>query len=118
EQQKYKLARQVCLELIVHTKLEEEIFYPACREKQVDSDLLDQAQVEHDGAKLLIADLLQSEPGEEFYDAKVTTLSEYIKHHVGEEEQPRSGIFAKALKAGVDMAGLGQKIQARDRKST
>jgi hypothetical protein len=113
EQQKRQLARQVCLELIVHTKLEEEIFYPACREKQVDSDLLDEAQVEHDSAKLLIADLLRGEPGDEYYDAKVTTLSEYIKHHVSEEEQARSGIFAKAQKAGVDMAGLGQQIQAR-----
>jgi hemerythrin superfamily protein len=113
EEQKRKLARQVCLELIVHTKLEEELFYPACREKQVDSDMLDEAQVEHDGAKLLIADLLQGEPGDEFYDAKVKTLSEYIKHHVSEEEKPRTGIFAKAQKAGVDMTGLGQKIQAR-----
>jgi hypothetical protein len=113
EDQKAKLAHQVCIELIVHTKLEEEIFYPACREKQVDDDLLNEAQVEHDGAKVLIADLLQGSPSDEYYDAKVKTLSEYITHHVGEEEKARSGIFAKAQKAGVDMVGLGQKIQAR-----
>lgn len=113
DQKKRELARQACLELIVHTKLEEELFYPACRERQVDDDLLDEAQVEHDSAKLLIADLLQGSPGDDYYDAKVTTLAEYIKHHVGEEEQARSGIFAKAQKAGVDMTDLGQKIQAR-----
>ena len=113
DDEKQKLARQVCTELIIHTKLEEELFYPACREKQVEDDMLDEAQVEHDGAKVLIADILQCSPGDDYYDAKVKTLSEYIKHHVGEEEQARSGIFAKAQKAGVDMAGLGTKIQAR-----
>jgi hypothetical protein len=113
ESGKQTLVRQICTELIVHTKLEEEIFYPACREKQVEDDLMDEAQVEHDGAKVLIGDLLSAKPGDDFYDAKVKTLSEYIKHHVGEEEMPRTGIFAKAQKAGVDMAGLGQKLQAR-----
>jgi hypothetical protein len=113
ENEKRKLVRQVCTELIVHTKLEEELFYPACREKDVEDDMLDEAQVEHDTAKVLIADLLRGSPTDDYYDAKVKTLSEYIKHHVGEEEQARSGIFAKAQKAGVDMAGLGEKIQAR-----
>lgn len=113
DDEKGKLARQVCLELIVHTELEEEIFYPACREKNVEDEMLDEAQVEHDGAKVLIADLLRDSPGDEYYDAKVKTLSEYIKHHVGEEEKARSGILAKAQKAGVDMAALGEKLQAR-----
>jgi hemerythrin superfamily protein len=111
--EKEKLAHQICKELIVHTKLEEEIFYPACREKDVEDDMLDEAQVEHDGAKALIAELINGSPDDEFYDAKVTVLSEYIKHHVGEEEKPRTGIFAKAQKAGVDMSGLGQKLQSR-----
>jgi hemerythrin superfamily protein len=110
---KSKLAKQVCKELIVHTKLEEEIFYPACREKNVEDDMLDEAQVEHDGAKMMIAELISGSPDDEFYDAKVNVLSEYIKHHVGEEEKPRTGIFAKAKAAGVDMEGLGQKLQSR-----
>ena len=113
EDEKRKLAHQVCTELIIHTKLEEELFYPACREKDVGDDMLDEAQVEHDAAKVLIADILKGSPSDAYYDAKVKTLSEYIKHHVGEEEQARSGIFAKAQKAGVDMAGLGERIQAR-----
>jgi len=113
DDEKRKIVRQVCTELIVHTTLEEELFYPACREKDVDSELMDEAQVEHDGAKILIGDLLQNSPGDQYYDAKVKTLSEYINHHVGEEEQSRSGIFAKAQKAGVDIAALGEKIQAR-----
>src|SRR5205814_1875697 len=101
-EQKKTLAHQICKELIVHTKLEEEIFYPSCREKDVENDMLDEAQIEHDGAKTLIAELIADEPDDEFYDAKVSVLSEYIKHHVGEEEKPRTGIFAKAQKAGVD----------------
>lgn len=110
---KRELVRQVCLELIVHTKLEEEIFYAACRQADVESDLLDEAQVEHDGAKVLIADLLKGSPADEFYDAKVKTLSEYIKHHVGEEERPRSGIFAKAKSAEIDLTELGNHIKTR-----
>src|SRR4051812_38197681 len=111
--QKQDLVKQICTELIIHSKLEEELFYRACREKNVESDLLDEAQVEHDGAKVLISDLLSGEPGEDYYEAKVKTLSEYIKHHVAEEEKPRSGIFAKAQKAGLDMAELGSRLQAR-----
>jgi len=117
-EEKSKLAKQICKELIVHTKLEEEIFYPACREKNVEDDMLDEAQVEHDGAKVMIAELIAETPDDAFYDAKVTVLSEYIKHHVGEEEKPRDGIFAKAQKAGVDMNALGQKLQARKQELT
>lgn len=112
-EEKKKLAHQICKELIVHTKLEEELFYPACRQNGVEDDMLNEAQVEHDGAKVMIAELIEGSPDDEFYDAKVTVLSEYIKHHVGEEEKPRNGIFAKAQKAGVDMAGLGQRLAAR-----
>jgi hypothetical protein len=92
------IAKQICLELTVHTITEEEIFYPACREAGVESDMMDEANVEHDGAKALIAELEIGSPGDEFYDAKVKVLSEEIKHHVKEEEQ-RGGIFAEARKA-------------------
>jgi hemerythrin superfamily protein len=110
---KKELARQACNELIVHSMLEEEIFYPACREKNVADDLLDEAQVEHDSLKLLISDLKQSEPDSPFFDAKVSVLSEYVRHHVREEEKAITGIFAKAQKAGVEMDLLGQRLQER-----
>lgn len=113
DEKKAELIKQICSELIVHTKLEEELFYPACREKNVEDSDLDEAQVEHDGAKVLIAELINCSPGDDYVDAKVTVLSEYIKHHVGEEEEPSEGIFAKARKAGVDMNALGARIQAR-----
>jgi hypothetical protein len=114
--EKATLARQICKELIIHTKLEEEIFYPTCRDAGVEDDALDEAQVEHDGAKLLIADLMREDPDHAYRDAKVRVLSAYVKHHVGEEEKPRTGIFAKAKKAGVDMNGLGQRLAARKRE--
>ncbi|MBV9569667.1 MAG: hemerythrin domain-containing protein [Alphaproteobacteria bacterium] len=111
--EKSKLAKQICKALIVHTLLEEQIFYPACREKGVEEDIMDEAQVEHDGAKMLISDLIAGSPDDEFYDAKMKVLSEYIKHHVGEEEKPRTGIFAKANSGGVDMKELGKRLQER-----
>jgi hemerythrin superfamily protein len=110
---KAELAKQICTELIVHTQLEEELFYPACREKDVEDDLLNEAQVEHDSAKVLIKELITQTPDNEYYDAKVKVLGEYIKHHVSEEEKPSDGIFAKAQEAGVDMIALGQRIQQR-----
>lgn len=113
--EKSEIATQVCRELIIHAMLEEEIFYPACREHD-DEEALDEAQVEHDGAKLLIADVMRQSPGDAFYDAKVKVLAEYIKHHVGEEEKPGAGIFAKAQKAGLDMAALGERLLARKKE--
>ena len=108
---KAKLAQQICMELTVHATIEEEIFYPGVKDK-VEDDMLDEAYVEHDGAKVLIGELLAGTPDDDFYDATVKVLSEEIKHHVKEEEQ-RDGIFAQAKKAGVDMIELGRQLAAR-----
>ena len=110
---KRALVERICAELSAHTVIEEEIFYPACRGK-VEDDLLKESYVEHDGAKVLIAELLASAPNEEFYDAKVKVLSEQIEHHVEEEEKRSDGIFPQARTAGLDMNKLGELI--RDRK--
>jgi hemerythrin superfamily protein len=82
EATKQKLAQQICMELSIHARIEEEIFYPACTGQIEDTELLDEAYVEHDGAKVLIAEIVASEPSDQFYDAKVKVLSEQIKHHV------------------------------------
>ena len=109
---KERLAREICRELTVHAKIEEEIFYPAC-EGKVDEELLKEAYVEHDAAKLLIAEIEAGEPGDEFYDAKVKVLKEEIEHHVEEEEKRMEGLFSQARKAGLDMDELGQQLAAR-----
>jgi hypothetical protein len=110
---KQKLVQQICTELTVHTMIEEEIFYPACSGKIEDEELLHEAYVEHDGAKVLIAELMGSEPDDEFYDAKVMVLSEMIKHHVKEEEKRSEGMFAQAREAGLDMDDLSERMQMR-----
>ena len=110
---KEKLAMQICLELSVHAQIEEEIFYPAC-EGKVEEDLLKEAYVEHDGAKVLIAQIEDgSEQSDEFYDAKVKVLQEQIEHHVEEEEKRMEGLFSQARKAGLDMDALGEQLAAR-----
>ena len=109
---KEKIARQICLELSVHATIEEEIFYPAC-EGKIEEDLLKEAYVEHDGAKVLIAEIMAGGPDDEYYDAKVTVLQEQIEHHVKEEEQRMEGMFAQARKAGLDMDRLGEELAAR-----
>lgn len=114
---KEKIARQICLELSVHAMIEEEIFYPAC-EGKVEEDLIKEAYVEHDGAKVLIADILAGGPDDEYYDAKVTVLQEQIEHHVEEEEKRMEGMFAQARKAGLDMDALGEELAARKMELT
>jgi hemerythrin superfamily protein len=109
---KQKLAQQICLELSVHATIEEEIFYPACDGK-VEDELLNEAYVEHDGAKVLIAEILAGEPSDEFYDSKVKVLQEQIEHHVEEEEKRMEGLFSQARKAGLDMDALGAELAAR-----
>ena len=109
---KQKVALQICAELTVHAKIEEEIFYPAC-EGKVEEDLMREAYVEHDGAKVLIAEIEGGEPSDEYYDAKVKVLQEQIEHHVQEEEQRMEGMFAQARKAGLDMDALGEELAAR-----
>jgi hypothetical protein len=109
---KQKLVNQICLALIVHTQIEEEIFYPACREVGLEEDLMDEADVEHDGAKKLIAEIEAGKAGDDHWDAKVTVLGEMIKHHVKEEEQ-RDGMFAKAKKTGLDLKELGAELKTR-----
>jgi hemerythrin superfamily protein len=109
---KRKIATQICLELTVHAQIEEEIFYPAC-EGKIEEDLLKEAYVEHDGAKVLIAEIEAGSPDDEYYDAKVKVLSEQIEHHVEEEEKRMEGMFSQARHAGLDMDALGEQLRTR-----
>ncbi|WP_454717198.1 hemerythrin domain-containing protein [Caulobacter segnis] len=108
---KLALFNQIALALKVHTQIEEEVLYPESR-GEVEDDLIDEAYVEHDGAKKLIAEIEAMKPGQEFYDAKVKVLGEYIKHHVKEEEQP-GGFFAQAKKGDEDLEAMGERMKAR-----
>ena len=107
-----KIVQQLCEELTIHTMIEEEIFYPALRGK-IEDDLLNEAMVEHDGAKTLVLDLKSAAPDEAYYTAKVTVLQEQIEHHIREEEKQRESIFAQARKADVDLDRLGEQLMAR-----
>lgn len=105
-----ELATRICLELTVHARIEEEIFYPALRDALDEQDLLDEAEIEHASAKDLIDQLESMTPDDELYDARVTVLGEYIDHHVQEEE---GEMFKEARKAGIDLKELGDQMRAR-----
>ena len=109
---KARLVAQICDALKIHTLIEEEIFYPAVRSK-IDPDIVDEGVVEHDGAKVLINDLVAAKPTETYYDAKVKVLAEEIRHHVQEEEGWLRGMFAQARRTDVDMEALGAKLAKR-----
>ena len=117
EGRKEKLAKQICLELSVHASIEEEIFYPAC-EGIVEEDLLKESYVEHDAAKLLIAEIEAANGADdEYFDAKVKVLQEEIEHHVEEEEQA-GGVFSQARKGKIDLYSLGDQLAARKKELT
>lgn len=108
--EKDDLVSNICLELTVHTMIEEEIFYPAVRAAIHADILMNEALVEHAGAAELIDQLQEMEPDDELYDAKVTVLGEEVEHHVRREEKE---IFTKVKKAQLDTLALGAQMQQR-----
>jgi hemerythrin superfamily protein len=112
DERKQTLANQICQALKVHTQIEAEIFYPAFLEATEETGIHHEAQVEHGAAKKLLEEIEASGPDDEYYQAKVTVLSEMIKHHVNEEEK-RGGMFAKARQSDMDLAALGEQLAQR-----
>ena len=113
EAEKQKLVEEICTALIVHTAIEEEIFYPACREALPQDQIMDTAQVEHDGTKILIADLLDGDGDDPYRDAKMEVLAVQVGHHVDEEEKAKDGIFAQAAQHGADTDALANRLLER-----
>jgi len=111
--QRLKVVKRIATALSAHTIIEEEIFYPACSEHGVEEDDLGEALVEHDTIKLLVRELVECEVGDDYYHAKVTVLSEYVKLHVQEEEAAGTGIMARLEKTGADLAELGRALKER-----
>ena len=110
---KIQRVQEICLELTIHSSVEEEIFYPAAREAlgADGADLLDEAEVEHSSVKDLIVQLSESQPSEDLYDAKVKVLGEYVKHHVNEEE---GELFPKLREAeNFDAEAIGDQMAER-----
>lgn len=112
DDRKLELATKICAALTVHASVEEEIFYPAFLAATEDMDMHHEAEIEHEGAKNLIAQIEDSSPDDEYYDSMVKVLSELIKHHVKEEEQPE-GMFAEARDSDMDLKALGEQMAAR-----
>ena len=113
EADKVQRVQEICLELTIHSTVEEEIFYPAARDAlgEEGADLLDEAEVEHSSVKDLIVQLSESQPGDDLYDAKVKVLGEYVKHHVNEEE---GELFPKLRESeDFDTAAIGDQMAQR-----
>jgi hemerythrin superfamily protein len=110
DERKEALAEQICKELSVHAQIEEEIFYPATREVIREEDLVDEATVEHQSAKDLIAQIREGSASDDLWEAKVKVLGEYIDHHVKEEQNE---MFPMVKKTKLDLKALGEQLMAR-----
>lgn len=109
DERKGELVDEICYELTMHTLIEEEIFYPVLRAAIDDDEMMDEADVEHAGARELISQLEVMYPGDNHYDATVTVLGEEVMHHIEKEE---SALFEAARDAGVDLEDLGEQLAA------
>ncbi len=110
-QKKLELAHRICQELTVHAQIEEEIFYPAVRAAIKDTDLLDEAEVEHQTLRSLVAQIQRASEADDMIDAKVKVLGEYVEHHVKEE---RGEIFARARSARkLDLVAMREQLEQR-----
>lgn len=110
DERKAELVDEICYELTLHSMVEEEIFYPTLRAAIDDDDLIDEADVEHAGARELISQLEVMYPGDDHFDATVTVLGEEIAHHIDKEERD---MFEAARAAGIDLDELGERLSAR-----
>jgi hypothetical protein len=113
DERKMQIARKICMELKVHTQIEEEIFYPTSREFLKDDEIVNEAVVEHQAAKDLIAQIEGMDAADEMFDAKVTVLQEQIEHHVEEEEKE---YFPQLQKSDMDLKGVGERLTMRKKE--
>jgi hypothetical protein len=110
---KEALVLEISTELSIHAAIEEEVFYPACQERIAGLPALEDAYVEHDSAKVLIAELIDGAPDGPFYDAKIRMLAQLVAKHVEEEERTPDGLFARARAAGLDLEALGDRMEGK-----
>lgn len=108
--QRRALGEEICMELTIHAKLEEELFYPAAREALQDDDLVDEAEDQHGSQREFVAQILATPPDDELYDAKVAVLAEYVERHVRQE---REQIFNRMLASRLDLHALGRSLAVR-----
>ncbi|MBE7369998.1 hemerythrin domain-containing protein [Ramlibacter pallidus] len=108
--QRRTLAEEICMELTIHAKLEEELFYPAVRAALDDDEVVDEAEDQHGSLRELVGQILATAPEDELYDAKVKVLAEYVERHVRQE---REAVFNRVLASRMDLQALGRSISVR-----
>lgn len=108
--QRRTLAEEICMELTIHAKLEEELFYPAVRDALDDDELVDEAEDQHGSQREFVAQILATQPEDELYDARVAVLAEYVERHVHKE---REQVFNRVLASRIDLQSLARSIAVR-----
>lgn len=108
--QRRTLAEEICMELTIHARLEEELFYPAVREALHDDDLVDEAEDQHGSQREFVAQILATSPDDDLYDARVAVLADYVERHIAQE---REQVFNRALASRLDLQALARSITVR-----
>jgi hemerythrin superfamily protein len=110
EERRMQLCERICMELMVHTEIEEEIFYPTCREFLKDDEIINESLIEHQAAKDLIDEIRGMDAYDDMFDARMQVLQEQIEHHVEEEEKE---LFPLVQKTDMDLKDVGHRLMMR-----
>ncbi|MFC4311191.1 hemerythrin domain-containing protein [Steroidobacter flavus] len=112
ESEQSELATRICQMLTVHTQIEEELLYPQAKEAfgEEDDEKVYEAEIEHGSAKELIAKIEAGTPEDPEFKPLVKVLSEYVKHHVKEEEKE---MFPALKETELDLKELGSQLAQR-----
>ncbi len=109
EKTRDRLCREISDQLAIHAEIEEKLFYPESKQPNTE-DLLRESVEEHLSMKRIVADLIESGPSDEQFDAKMQVLKEQVEHHVREEEKE---LFPKVRKdlSKEELEDLGERMQ-------
>ncbi len=107
---KERLCNEIADALAVHAEIEEKLFYPESKQENTE-EILRESVEEHLSMKRILADLIESGPEDEQFDAKMKVLKEQVEHHVEEEEQE---LFPKVRKdlSKDELEDLGERMQS------
>lgn len=102
--------------LSVHTKIEEEIFYPAVEraEDERAGELVREAREEHGIATTLLDQLMRLDPGDDAFESKIGVLEEAVLRHAEEEESKIFPLFQDLERAEQDR--VSEMLESRRRE--
>ncbi len=110
-----QLFETVRTEMHAHERIEEEIFYPALKQRATDKQIVLEGYEEHHVVDILMQELADLNFDDQSWPAKLKVMKENIEHHIEEEEDD---MFSKArdVFSNEELEELGERMAARKKE--